>query len=88
MYLKKITINENKIEIKNNYKYSEEDISANKEKDSIEWDNTFINGKQITNRDNSNIIKDFSKIYNNSNSYSADYNVSIQEIIFEDDKNK
>ena len=86
--INKIEKNENKIEIKNNYKYSEEDISANKEKDSIEWDNTFINGKQITNRDNSNIIKDFSKIYNNSNSYSADYNVSIQEIIFEDDKNK
>ena len=63
----------------------EEDISESKEMDSIEWENDFINNKQITNRDNSNIINNFAKIYQNENSYSADFNINIKEIVFEDD---
>ena len=87
-------LNQNKVEkkvkkeindSKNSYNYSEKDISESKELDSIEWDNNFINEKQITNRDNSNIINNFTKIYKNDNSYSADFNIDIKEIVFEDE---
>ena len=78
--------NKNEKSSKSNFKYSESDISESKEIDSIEWDNNFINIKPITNRDNSNIIKNFTKIYKNDNSYSADFNISIQEIVFEEQK--
>ena len=72
-------------ESKNSYNYSEKDISESKEIDSIEWDNNFITDKQITNRDKSNIINNFTKIYKNDNSYSADFNINIKEIVFEDE---
>ena len=64
--------------------YTEPDISGSKDVDSIDWDNNFINDKQITNRENSKIINSFSKINKKENSYSADFNVSIQEIVFDD----
>ena len=66
--------------------FTEPDISESKEMDSIEWDNDFNNIKKITYRGNSNIINNFTKIYNNEKSYSADYNLSIQEIVFEEQK--
>ena len=63
----------------------EEDISESKETDSIEWENDIYNDKQKTCRDNSNIINDFTKIYQNENSYSADFNINIEEIVFENE---
>ena len=63
----------------------EEDISKSKETDSIEWENDIYNDKQKTCRDNSNIINDFNKIYQKENSYSADFNINIEEIVFEDE---
>ena len=63
----------------------EEDISESKEMDSIEWENDIYNDKQKTCRDNSNIINDFNKIYQKENSYSADFNINIEEIVFEDE---
>ena len=75
---------ENKSKKKSIENYTEPDISGSKDVDSIDWDNNFINEKQITNRENSKIINSFSKINKKENSYSADFNVSIQEIVFED----
>ena len=75
----------NKNESEYIYNYSEKDISESKEIDSIEWDNNFFIDKQKTNRDNSNIINNFTKIYKNENSYSADFNLNIKEISFEDE---
>ena len=63
----------------------EEDISKSKETDSIEWENDIYNDKQKTCRDNSNIINDFNKIYQKENSYSADFNINIEEIVFENE---
>ena len=63
---------------------TDQDISESKEIDSIEWDNNFLNDKQLSNRDNSNIINNFTKINNDDNNYSADFNISIQEIVFEE----
>ena len=75
---------ENKNKKKSIDNYTEPDISGSKDVDSIDWDNNFINDKQITNRENSNIINSFSKINKKENSYSADFNISIQEIVFDD----
>ena len=72
-------------ESKNSYTYSEKDISESKEIDSIEWVSYFINDKQITNRDNSNIINNFENNYKNDISYSSDFNIDIKEIVFEDE---
>jgi hypothetical protein len=63
---------------------TDQDISESKEIDSIEWDNNFLNDKQLSNRDNSNIINNFTKINKDDNNYSADFNISIQEIVFEE----
>ena len=65
---------------------TDQDISESREIDSIEWDNNFLNEKQLSNRDNSNIINKFTKINNNNDdkNYSADFNISIQEIVFEE----
>ena len=63
---------------------TDHDISESKEIDSIEWDNNFFNDKQLTNREKSNIIDNFTKLNKNENTYSADFNISIQEIVFED----
>ena len=75
---------ENKSKKKSIDNYTEPDISGSKDVDSIDWDNNFINDKQITNRENSKIINSFSKINKKENSYSADFNISIQEIVFDD----
>ena len=48
-------------------------------------ENDIYNDKQKTCRDNSNIINDFNKIYQKENSYSADFNINIEEIVFEDE---
>ena len=65
---------------------TDQDISESREIDSIEWDNNFLNEKQLSNRDNSNIINKFTKINKNNDdkNYSADFNISIQEIVFEE----
>ena len=86
--LSSIKSNDKKDENKNKKRsidnYTEPDISGSKDPDSIDWDNNFINDKQITNREKSKIINSFSKINKKENSYSADFNVSIQEIVFDD----
>ena len=86
--LSSIKSNDKKDENKNKKRsidnYTEPDISGSKDPDSIDWDNNFINDKQITNREKSKIINSFSKINKKENSYSADFNISIQEIVFDD----
>ena len=62
------------------------DISQSKENDIIEWENSFFSDKQINDKENNHINIKINKIDNDKNFGSKDFNLSIPDIISEDQK--
>ena len=79
-------INNDNNERKDMQSSSKIDISQSKENDIIEWENSFFSDKQINDKENNHINIKINKIDNDKNFGSKDFNLSIPDIISEDQK--